>query len=256
MAFLAFTGCYKGISLPSGEHLEPPSFEILIAWDDVEAAGRLADAVEGSGMHAVVVSKGNSVRKILQNRDFDLLIVSGDASAALCRSVRSASLVPIMLLVTAYNDAVVVDGLAAGADDCLPRSATIREILARARALVRRAAYSRSTGGSPCIMTFRGWRIDPLSRQLWDPAGVAVPVTGAEFDLLLAFCRNPGVVLARQQLLASMHVGRASPVERSIDVHVSRLRRKIERGSADPLIKTVRLGGYIFLAAVTLESSK
>jgi two-component system OmpR family response regulator len=102
-------------------------------------------------------------------------------------------------------------------------------------------------------MTFRGWRIDPLTRRLWNPAGVIVPLTGAEFDLLLAFCRNPGVVLTRRQLLASMHIGRASPVERSIDVHVSRLRRKIDRDSVNPLISTVRLGGYILSATVVVK---
>jgi two-component system OmpR family response regulator len=239
--------------LPFGDDLEPP-FNILIVDDEAEAAGRIADALKRNGMHAAAVRNDTSIRKMLKHRDFDLLIVSGDASSALCRSVRSYSLIPIMLLVTTYDDAVVVDGLEAGADDCLPRTATTREMLARARALIRRATHTRGiASGSQSSMTFRGWRIDPLTRRLWNPAGVIVPLTGAEFDLLLAFCRNPGVVVTRRQLLASMHIGRASPVERSIDVHVSRLRRKIDRDSVNPLISTVRLGGYILSATVVVK---
>ena len=86
-----------------------------------------------------------------------------------------------------------------------------------------------------------------MRRQVRDPEGVHVTMTTAEFDVLLAFCRNPGMVLTREQLLGLTHAGLAGPVERSIDVHVSRIRQKIEPNVREPsFIKTVRLGGYLF----------
>lgn len=101
------------------------------------------------------------------------------------------------------------------------------------------------------MLRFDGWRLDPLRRQVHNPSDARVAMTTHEFDLLLAFCRNPGRVLTREQLLGVTHAGLAGPIERSIDVHISRLRQKIEVDARDPvLVKTVRLGGYMFTAAV------
>jgi two-component system OmpR family response regulator len=122
--------------------------------------------------------------------------------------------------------------------------------------LLRRAQgeYEPRTARSRPLQ-FCGWRIDPAGRQLQTPDGVVVALTSAEFDVLLAFCRNPGKVLSREQLLELTHGGLAGPVERSIDVHVSRIRQKIETDPGEPsLIKTVRLGGYIFTAVVESAS--
>lgn len=100
-------------------------------------------------------------------------------------------------------------------------------------------------------LRFDGWRLDPLRRQLHDPRNTRISLTTAEFDLLLAFCRNPGRVLSREELLTLTHAGLAGPVERSVDVHVSRIREKIETDPHEPaLLKTVRLGGYMFTARV------
>jgi two-component system OmpR family response regulator len=100
-------------------------------------------------------------------------------------------------------------------------------------------------------LRFAGWQIDPAARELRDPSGVQVMLTSAEFDLLLAFCSRPGRILSRDQLLELTHGGAAGPIERSIDVHVSRVRQKIEPDPREPtLIKTVRLGGYVFTPAV------
>ncbi|MFN5410561.1 winged helix-turn-helix domain-containing protein, partial [Bradyrhizobium sp.] len=100
-------------------------------------------------------------------------------------------------------------------------------------------------------MTFDGWRIEPATRTLFDPDRVKITLTSAEFDILLAFCRNAGRVLSREQLIELAHGGQAGPVERSIDVHISRIRQKIEPGAKSwSLIKTVRLGGYVFTPRV------
>jgi two-component system OmpR family response regulator len=103
-------------------------------------------------------------------------------------------------------------------------------------------------------LVFEGWEIDPATRQVRNPHGVHVQLTSAEFDLLLAFCRNPHRVLSREQLLELTHGGLAGPIESSVDVHVSRIRQRIERDPHDPvLIKTVRLGGYIFTGKVSVR---
>src|SRR3546814_2789158 len=114
--------------------------------------------------------------------------------------------------------------------------------------------FRSSASAVPRAFRFAGWLIDPISRQLRNPEDVQVAMTSAEFDLLLAFCRNPGRVLSREQLLDLTHGGSAGPIERSIDVHVSRVRQKIEPDPSDPsFIKTVRLAGYIFTPAVRSE---
>jgi two-component system OmpR family response regulator len=100
---------------------------------------------------------------------------------------------------------------------------------------------------------FAGWYLNATERQLYNVDGVRVTTTSAELDLLIAFCEHPGKVLSRDQLLDQTHGGLAGPVERSIDVHISRIRQKIEPNPRDPnLIKTVRLGGYVFTPCVDL----
>ena len=117
--------------------------------------------------------------------------------------------------------------------------------------LLRRAAYAPEERDRSRVLRFNGWRIDPIRRQLHDPSNARVATTTHEFDLLLAFCRNAGRVLSREELLGVTHAGLAGPIERSVDVHVSRIRQKIEKDARDPvLLKTVRLGGYIFTATV------
>ena len=141
-------------------------------------------------------------------------------------------------------------GLEIGADDYVTKPFNSRELLARIRALLRRTRPPAATP-RPGPIGFNGWRLYPSERQLISPDGARITTTGAEFDLLLAFCQNPGRILTREQLLDLTHAGLAGPIERSIDVHVSRIRQKIEPDPRDPsLIKTVRLGGYVFTASV------
>jgi two-component system OmpR family response regulator len=101
-------------------------------------------------------------------------------------------------------------------------------------------------------MVFSGWRIDLATRELRNPEDVQVAMTTVEFDLLAVLCQNPGRILSRDQLIELTHGRLAGPLERSIDVHISRIRQKIEPDPRDPtFIKTVRLGGYIFTPLVS-----
>jgi two-component system OmpR family response regulator len=142
-----------------------------------------------------------------------------------------------------------------GADDYLAKPFNPRELLARIRAVLRRVAQLPATSPSAkasSSLTFEGWRLDLALRQLHAPDGARVVLTSGEFDLLVALCQHPHRVLTRDQLL-DLTVGRtAKTFDRSIDIRISRLRRKIETDPREPrIITTVRSGGYFFAANVT-----
>ena len=171
---------------------------------------------------------------------------------SICRRLRATSGMPIIMLTALGEDVNRIVGLEIGADDYVTKPFNSRELVARIRALLRRTREAPWSRGRPSAFHFAGWIVDPTARQLRNPDGVQVAMTSAEFDLLLAFCRNPGQVLSRERLLDLTHAGSAGPIERSIDVHVSRVRQKIEQDPRDPsFIKTVRLAGYIFTPVVT-----
>jgi two-component system OmpR family response regulator len=145
-------------------------------------------------------------------------------------------------------------GLEMGADDYLAKPFNPRELLARINAVLRRqaAAQTASATNGAIALTFAEWRIDFRLRELRNPAGARVAMTSAEFDLLRTFCERPGRVLSRDSLLDLTQGRSAGSFERSIDVLVSRIRRKIEADPLEPtMIKTVRSGGYMFTPTVS-----
>jgi len=141
-----------------------------------------------------------------------------------------------------------------GADDYLAKPFNPRELLARINAVLRRQAAAARTASAiegATAFAFVGWRIDIRRRELRDPAGARVAMTSAEFDLLQTFCERPGRVLSRDSLLDLTQGRNAGSFERSIDVLVSRIRRKIEPDPQNAsIIKTVRSGGYLFTPTV------
>ncbi|MBX9874979.1 MAG: winged helix-turn-helix domain-containing protein, partial [Beijerinckiaceae bacterium] len=145
-------------------------------------------------------------------------------------------------------------GLEMGADDYLTKPFNPRELLARIKAVLRRVSSSSdhpdppSTGGR--IVRFAGWVLDLVRRELRSPEGALVDLTGGEYDLLCAFVENPNHVLSRDRLLDITRSRAASAFDRTIDVQVSRLRRKIETGPEQSVIKTVRAVGYVFAVPV------
>lgn len=192
----------------------------------------------------------------LAMRGADLLLLDrssmpGEDPNELCRVIRRTSAVAIIILVDPDQDDDRVKALEAGADDSFHRLVGARELSARIMSVLRRAALGGAlmTGGPK--LRFEGFMLDPLKRMLTDAKGEKVELTAAEFDLLYAFCRNYGRPLSRRTLLTYTSVGAARPTERSIDVHVSRLRAKLEHDPHHPLlIRTVRLGGYVFTPRV------
>ena len=224
---------------------------ILLVEDDRHIASMLVDLFMDSGFQAVAAASAVEMERLMRSRSFDLVILDamlpGEDGFSICRRLRAGSETPIMMLTALGEDVDRIIGLELGADDYVTKPFNSRELVARIKALLRRASYGAVRSDRQETLCFAGWRIDPMRRQVRDPEGVHVTMTTAEFDVLLAFCRNPGMVLTREQLLGLTHAGLAGPVERSIDVHVSRIRQKIEPNVREPsFIKTVRLGGYLF----------
>jgi two-component system, OmpR family, response regulator len=152
------------------------------------------------------------------------------------------------------SDTDRIVGLELGADDYLPKPFNPRELVARVRAVMRRAGGTDCTPApqAPQTLVFEGWRLDLARRQLFTPDGTPRALTTGEFNILSIFCQNSRKVLSRDDLLDLMHGRAAAVFDRSIDVQISRLRRKIETNLKDPsFIKTVRHGGYFFTPLVT-----
>lgn len=229
---------------------------ILLVEDDAAISSMLSETLAESGFAALAVGSAPEMDRALARGDVDLVVLDvmlpGEDGFAICRRLRAASNVPIIMLTALGEEVDRVVGLEIGADDYVTKPFNSRELVARIRALLRRSRASGSSAGARSQpFRFAGWRVFPSERQLYNPEGVRVTTTSAEFDLLLAFCRNAGRVLSREQLLDLTHGGLAGPIERSVDVHVSRIRQKIEPDPRDPtLIKTVRLGGYVFTPSV------
>jgi two-component system, OmpR family, response regulator len=146
-----------------------------------------------------------------------------------------------------------------GADDYLPKDFNPRELLSRVRAVLRRTATApaKELSTASRVLEFEGWRLVLARRQLFSPTGALVPLRAGEYDLLLALAERPQRVLTRDQLLDLARGRTANVFDRSVDVQISRLRRKIEVDPKEPeLIKTVRSGGYVFTAVVTASGAE
>ena len=230
---------------------------ILVVEDDRETRTLIAKYLRSNACNVTAVADGREMARAMTDHRVDLLILDvmlpGEDGLSLCRKVRAQSQTPIIML-TARGEAVDrIVGLEMGADDYLAKPFNPRELLARINAVLRRrdAAWAASAAEGATALTFLGWRIDVRRRELRNPAGARVAMTSAEFDLLRTFCERPGRVLSRDSLLDLTQGRSAGSFERSIDVLVSRIRRKIEPDPQVPtLIKTVRSGGYVFTPTV------
>jgi len=229
---------------------------ILVVDDDPEIRDLLARFLERHGMAARVAADGERALRAVKDGGVDLVVLDlmlpGEGGFEICRKLRQISAVPVIMLTALAEDTDRIVGLELGADDYVTKPFNPRELLARIRAVLRRAAGQAAPeeeGGT--IYGFAGWRLDAARRELLDPEGALVSLTAGEFDLLMAFLEHPRRVLDRDQLLTFTKGRLAQPFDRSIDVQLSRLRRKIEPDPKEPqIIKTVRGGGYLFTSEV------
>lgn len=232
---------------------------ILVVDDHREVRDLVARALTREGFRVSQAAEGKAMRRALENGRYDLILLDlmlpGEDGLSLCRSLRAQSDIPIIMLTAKGEEVDRVIGLEMGADDYLPKPFGSRELIARIRAVLRRSRDRAPPAGTPdkpsATFAFDTWTLDTATRSLLRQDGVTVPLSTGEYDLLLAFVERPQRVLSREQLLDLARGRAATSFDRAIDTQVSRLRRKIERDPANPLlIKTVWGGGYIFTPTV------
>jgi len=237
----------------------PPEAHILLVEDDAEMRTLLARFLRQNGYRITGVGDGRHARETLSHAAVDLVLLDvmlpGQSGMDVLRGLRAQSRVPVIMLTARGDEADRVLGLELGADDYLPKPFSRPELLARIGAVLRRAqgdAASNATGRRGDRIQFAGWVIDTRRHELTAPDGSIVDLSSGEYDLLLAFCEHPQRVLTREQLLDLARGRATSSIDRSVDVMVSRLRRKLElTEDSPPVIKTVRHAGYLFAPVVT-----
>lgn len=223
--------------------------QILIVDDDLEIRRLLARYMREQGYRVLLASKCADVRESLATNQIDLIVLDvmlPDGSGLdLCLDLRATrSTVPIILLTALKEDIDRIIGLELGADDYLGKPFNPRELVARVRAVLRRVAAAGVEAASVRRYRFEGFVVDPTGRSVKDPSGDPVPLTAAEYDLLKVFLDRPGRVLSRDQLLDLTHGRGGDVLDRSIDVLIGRIRRKLTVDGASNIFKTVRNGGY------------
>lgn len=226
-----------------------PRTPILVIDDDLKLCRLLADYLEPHGYGVVAVHDGRDGLALAREEAFAALILDvmlpGANGFDVLRELRRLSDVPVLMLTAVGSEADRIAGLEVGADDYLPKPFSPRELLARLRAVLRRArlATLHNPGGSPPL-SIGGLVLDPAARTA-SVDGRRVTLTAIEFDLLLALARTPGWVRSREQLLLDVADRDFEAFDRSIDVHISALRRKLGDDPREPrFIDTVRGAGY------------
>ncbi|MCE1235940.1 MAG: response regulator [Hyphomicrobiales bacterium] len=230
---------------------------ILVVDDHREIRELLAKYFEKNGLRVTVADGGGAMRAAFKVAAIDLVVLDimmpGEDGLTLCRQLRQTSEVPIVLLTAVSEETDRIVGLELGADDYVTKPFNPRELLARVRAILRRAAATprQETSAERVLYRFDRWTLDPAAHALFGEDGEEVALGTAEFRLLQALVTRPAMVLTRDQLL-DITAGRSAQVfDRSIDNLVSRLRRRIERDPQQPaLIKTVWGDGYVFAGRV------
>lgn len=232
---------------------------ILVVDDDTEIRSLVAQFLKKHGFRVESAGDGVAMMTLFEAGRFDLVVLDlmlpGEDGLSLCRRLRAQSDVPIIMLTAMGEPTDRIVGLEMGADDYLPKPFNPRELLARIRAVMRRTDGEGEKPRDPAdraeTIIFEGWRLDQAKRELHSPDGVLVPLTAGEYDLLAVLVENPQRILNRDQLLDLTRGREAGPFDRSIDVQISRLRRKIEVDAKNPtVIKTVRGGGYVLSCEV------
>jgi two-component system OmpR family response regulator len=233
---------------------------ILVVDDDREIRDLLARFLEKQSFRVTTARDAREARKLWPLGRYHLVVLDlmmpGESGLDFARWLRGQSEVPLVMLTAMGEETDRIVGLELGADDYVAKPFNPRELLARIRAVLRRATTDSSTGaptGEPPAkqIRFSGWLLEPARRRLVNPQGVEVPLTGGEYELLIALVERPNRVLTRDMLMDLLRGRQAGPFDRAIDVAVSRLRRKLEDDGRNPqLIKTVRGGGYVLATSV------
>jgi len=232
---------------------------IVVVDDEPGIRETIQEYLELHDFRVTTAGGGEELRRALDGSDPDLVLLDirmpGEDGLSLARFLRAEKQVGIIMLTAAGEVVDRIVGLEMGADDYLAKPVDLRELLARIKAVLRRTDRAREAAEADLpegmrVARFGRFTLNLDSHKLFDGSGGEIPLTGMEFDLLKAFADNPNRVLTRDQLLNLAHNRDWEPFDRSIDIRIARIRRKIESDPAKPqVIKTVRGAGYIYSTA-------
>lgn len=236
---------------------------ILVVDDDREIRDLLSAYLKKNGLRVTVAADGRQMRSLLDANPVDLIVLDlmmpGDDGLVLCRELRAGKhkATPVLMLTARSDEMDRIVGLEMGADDYLAKPFAARELLARIKAVLRRARMlppNLQITEAGQLLAFGKWRLDTTQRHLLTGDGVAVALSGAEYRLLRVFLDHPQRVLSRDQLLNLTQGREAELFDRSIDLLVSRLRQRLDDDAREPVyIKTVRSEGYVFAMRVEIS---
>ncbi len=257
----------QGAAIPARNPSPGEAGHVLVVDDDAALRQMLDEYLSGHALRVTGVAGGAAMRRVLAQEPVDLLLLDlrlpGEDGLALAREVRETRQVPIVLLTGVDEEADRVMGLELGADDYVTKPFSPRELLARIRAVIRRSQLTGEAGAGvqgrvvPVpeeglrAYRFAGWELNLGTRRLLSPDGRRLELTNGEFSLLTAFCAAPQRAHSREQLLGLSRLHAAEVYDRTIDVQILRLRRKLEVDPARPeIIVTERGAGYRFVPEV------
>jgi two-component system, OmpR family, response regulator len=232
---------------------------ILVVDDDPDIRELLQEYLTRNGYRTSAVGEGKGMWKSLEGGHVDLIVLDlmlpGDDGLELCRNLRVNSKVPVIMLTAKGDDMDRILGLEMGADGYLPKPFNPRELLARIKVVLRRAStmpWNDTEDNEYSPICFSGWKLDPITRHLIGEDGLVVPLSGAEYKLLNVLLTHPNRILNRDQLLDLTQGRESDPFDRSIDVLISRLRKRLGDDPKTPqIIKTIRGEGYILSSKVS-----
>ena len=229
---------------------------ILVVDDDKDVRDTIRDYFEFCGFDVSVAGDGDGMRNILARRPVEIVLMDlnlpGEDGLALTRELRASRPVGVIMLTAAGQTIDRIIGLEMGADDYVPKPFDPRELLARVKSVLRRLRerpreVPTSGEEKPEVVRMGSCTLDLAAHRLYDASGGEIPLTSMEFDLLQAFARHPDRVLSREQLLELAHNRDGDVFDRSIDLRIARIRKKIEQDATKPqVLKTVRGAGYMF----------
>ncbi len=231
----------------------PP--HVLVIDDDPAMRELIAEYLGGNDLRVTAVATGDEMSRVLAEQAIDVIVLdlrlAAEDGMDLARKVRAESAIPIIMVTGRKDEADRVMGLELGADDYITKPFSPRELLARVRAVLRRYRIVQdllpARDERRRAYRFAGWELNLRTRRLVSPKGEHIGLTNGEFSLLQAFCAAPRRILSRDQLLELSRLNRAEVYDRSMDVQILRLRRKIEPDPSQPeYIRTERGAGYMF----------
>jgi two-component system OmpR family response regulator len=224
---------------------------VLIVDEDAQARGRLVAHLEQQGYRVTAASSGGGMQRALEHARIDLVLLDAllgdDEGLKLCRNLRAATEVPVILLGRRADEVDRIVGLEMGADDFLAKTVSPRELVARIRNLLRRSnAATPASNPRGRLFRFGGWQLDLVARELSDPQGKLEPLRNSEYRVLSSLLAHGNRVVSRLKLIELARGRDAAPFDRSIDVRISRLRQIVGDDARVPrIIKTVHGEGYV-----------